>query len=201
MSVIRVDSFKGNPAGLAREMAKTIRVQATGERDVYVGYYNLLRRRGGDRFDLRPIRRMRKLDVIVDGKPVMIYDEGLKKEIVKKELVEVIITARQQLSSSWMEEVDPSAGITKPQHFNAVGRGKNRPNTPDPVLPAKKFDIPGMGPGNKVGQANIVDDGQEPGQEAPIPSSAEGLENMMADAGNADQAAASQTIPAEENVI
>lgn len=113
---------------LQNEMKKTIKVRAIGDRDIYVGYYNHLRRRGGDVFILRPVIRERFVKVI---------DPVTKKEINSRKKERLLITAEMQFSQRWMEKVNPKAPETPPTHFNLVGRGR------------KRLDIPGMT--NKVG--------------------------------------------------
>jgi len=122
---------------LAKEMKKTMRVRAKGDGDAFVGYYNHLRRRGGDVFVLRPI--VRKRDVIVldkDKKPVMIFDGRFKKEVPKKETKVVLITAEMQFSEKWMEVVKERLPETAPVHFNKTKGGKG--------TIANKLNIPGM---------------------------------------------------------
>lgn len=93
------------------ELKKTIKVRALGDADVHVGYYNHLRRRGGDVFILRPIIR-----------------ERLNKETKKKE--RVLITAEQQFSEKWMTKVDSKVPVNAPTHFNKAGRNRPRYDVP-----------------------------------------------------------------------
>lgn len=96
---------------LEKEMKKRIKVRAIGEDDVYVGYYNHLRRRGGDVFTLFPIIRDR-----------------VNKDTKKKE--QILITCEQQLSAKWMERVNLNAPESEPVHFNQKGRGRKRLSLP-----------------------------------------------------------------------
>lgn len=84
-----------------------MKVRAKGPKDVCVGYYGHLRRRGGDVFTLVPVTRMRK-----------------NKETLKME--PTVITAEMQFSERWMERVSEKIPETKPGHFNKVGRGDAR---------------------------------------------------------------------------
>lgn len=84
-----------------------MKVRAKGPKDVCVGYYGHLRRRGGDVFTLVPVTRMRK-----------------NKETLKME--PTVITAEMQFSERWMERVSEKLPETKPGHFNKVGRGDAR---------------------------------------------------------------------------
>lgn len=124
------------------EMKKVIRVRAKGEPDVYVGYYNHLRRRGGDVFIIRPIIRTREVEKVRDGKVVMDSDPRLKVPRPLKEKKVVLITAEQQFSERWMERVNKPLPETAPKHFNVVGRGAAK----------NKLNIPGMT--RKVGGDN-----------------------------------------------
>lgn len=101
---------------LEKEMKKRIKVRAIGEDDVYVGYYNHLRRRGGDVFTLFPIIRDR-----------------VNKETKKKE--QILITCEQQLSAKWMERVSLNAPESEPVHFNQKGRGRKRLSLPGMTHP------------------------------------------------------------------
>lgn len=128
------------PGQLAVEMKKTIRVRAVGEPDIHVGYYNHLRRRGGDVFVLRPVVRKRFIKG-PDGKPTRGKEE-------------ILITAEQQFSERWMVKVNAAIQETAPRHFNEAGRGR------------KRLDIPGMthkltGEGDNVmgGEDNVDDSG------------------------------------------
>lgn len=105
------------------ELRKTIKVRAVGAQDIYVGYYNHLRRRGGDIFILRPVIRERFVKVI---------DPVTKKEINSRTKEKILITAEMQFSERWMEKVNPKTPETPPVHFNQAGRGR------------KRLDIPGM---------------------------------------------------------
>lgn len=96
---------------LDAELKKTLKVQALGESDIYVGYYNHLRRRGGDIFLLRPIIR-----------------ERLDK--VTKKVFKVLITAEMQFSERWMQKVAATLPTNMPKHFNEAGRGKKRLDVP-----------------------------------------------------------------------
>lgn len=96
-----------------------VKVRAMGDKDLVVGYYNHLRRHGGDVFRLSPLNTHEKVPAKdKDGKPIM--DKG------KPKMVDRILTPREQFSSKWMEEVEETARETKPQHFNKVGRGDAR---------------------------------------------------------------------------
>lgn len=110
---------------LELELKKTIKVRAIGDRDIHVGYYNHLRRRGGDVFILRPVIRKRVIKVL---------DPIAKREVASKKSEDILITAEMQFSERWMTKVGVAAAETSPAHFNEVGRGRNRP----------KLDIPGM---------------------------------------------------------
>lgn len=96
---------------LEKEMRKYIRVQAIGDTDIFVGYYNHLRRRGGDIFTLKPVIRDR-----------------LNKETKKVE--KILITAEMQFSERWMRKVPVNEEETAPVHFNQAGRGRKRYNIP-----------------------------------------------------------------------
>ena len=96
---------------LEKEMKKRIKVRALGDDDVYVGYYNHLRRRGGDVFTLFPIIR-----------------ERVNKETKNKD--QILITCEQQLSAKWMERVNSNAPESVPVHFNQKGRGRKRLSLP-----------------------------------------------------------------------
>ena len=128
------------------EMKKVIRVRAKGEPDVYVGYYNHLRRRGGDVFVLRPIIRTREINMVRDGKVVMLDDPRMKMPTPRKEKKTLLITAEQQFSEKWMERINKALPETSPKHFNVVGRGNAR----------NKLNIPGMT--SKVGGDNDFND-------------------------------------------
>lgn len=123
---MKVDAM--SKEALEKELKKTIKVMAVGESDIYVGYYNHLRRRGGDVFIIKPIIRERFVKMI---------DPVSKREINSKKKEKVLITAEQQISERWMVRVKPDAKVNMPAHFNEVGRGK------------KRLNIPGMN--NKVG--------------------------------------------------
>lgn len=115
------------PEQLQAELKKTIKVRAVGEPDIYVGYYNHLRRRGGDVFILRPLVRDRAIKV---------QDPISKRMIATKKTEKILITAEEQFSERWMEKVDNSAKENMPKHFNEIGRG-NAANK-------NKLNIPGM---------------------------------------------------------
>lgn len=122
---MKVDDLK--PEQLRAELKKTIKVRVIGEPDVYVGYYNHLRRRGGDVFILTPIVRDRA---------IKIQDPVTKRMIAGKKTEKILITAEMQFSQRWMEKVDNNAKETMPKHFNEIGRG-NAANK-------NKLNIPGM---------------------------------------------------------
>lgn len=137
------------PGQLDVEMKKTIRVKALGEKDIYVGYYNHLRRRGGDIFIVRPIVRERRY---ISGTQ---NDPRTGKEIKKYKTEKTLITAQQQISDKWMVVVKPGKEETQPVHFNEAGRGR------------KRLNIPGMT--SKVGlEDNEVN--VEPEQKESVPS-------------------------------
>lgn len=102
---------------LAAELKKTIKVRAIGDPDVYVGYYNHLRRRGGDVFILRPVVRDRGIRV---------EDPITKRMVSSRKSEKILITAEMQFSERWMVKVNTNAPETSPAHFNAVGRGRKR---------------------------------------------------------------------------
>ena len=115
------------PEQLAAEMKKTMKVRALGEPDIFVGYYNHLRRRGGDIFVLRPVVRERA---------IMVEDPITKRKVNSRKKERILITAEMQFSERWMMKVNTSAQETTPRHFNDIGRG-NAANK-------KKLNIPGM---------------------------------------------------------
>lgn len=123
-----------------------MKVRAKGASDVWVGYYNHIRRRGGDVFTLQPITRMRKGS---DGKEKM-----------------VTITAAQQFSERWMEKVPDQAPETRPGHFNKVGRGDARRVKDAEAQPpeAPEATPEGGGDGGETG----TDAGQRPLDQSPI---------------------------------
>lgn len=113
------------PEQLAIEMKKTIKVRAVGEPDIFVGYYNHLRRRGGDIFILRPVVRDRA---------IMVEDPVTKRMVNSRKKEKILITAEMQFSERWMMKINTNAPETPPAHFNKVGRGNAR----------NKLNIPGM---------------------------------------------------------
>lgn len=151
---MKVDGM--SDAQVEKEMKKTIRVKAVGDPEQNVGYYNHLRRRGGDVFILRPIVRKRETIVMDGNKPVMIFDNRFKKEVPKREIKTVLITAEQQFSEKWMERIKENLPETKPVHFNKTNAGKG--------TLTNKLNIPGMT--SKVGgdddmEPNNVSDGDD----------------------------------------
>lgn len=69
-----------------------MKVRALGDAGMWVGFYNHIRRRGGDVFTL------------INPK---------------------------DFSKKWMEEVNPAAPETAPEHFNRFGKGQPRVDKPD----------------------------------------------------------------------
>ena len=84
-----------------------MKVRALGASDMWVGFYNHVRRRGGDVFTLIPQEGLDK-----DGKPKT-------------------ITPDQQFSKRWMERVDDLTPETRPIHFNQIGAGQPKSVTID----------------------------------------------------------------------
>jgi len=86
-----------------------MKVRAKGPPDTWVGYYNHIRRRGGDVFTLSPV------EIKQNGKSTTLVPE-------------------KQFSSRWMDRVPEELPETKPAHFNQVGRGQSRsPAASEPV--------------------------------------------------------------------
>lgn len=104
----------------AGDEEKTLRVRAKSERpdQLWVGYYDHKRRRNGDVFTLKPLRRMR---LVPTGKMVLGKDG---KEIPERKAREILITAEQQFSPRWMEKVEENLPETEPPHFNKTDMGK-----------------------------------------------------------------------------
>ena len=92
---------------MAQELTESdlapIKVKAKGDPRETVGYYDILRRRGGDVFVLKPVTIKEK-----NGK-------------------EKVLTPKQQFSERWMTKVPDDIPETKPGHFNKVGKGQPRP--------------------------------------------------------------------------
>lgn len=149
--MIKLDGLKQEE--LDQLMEKSVRVRATGPDDIFVGYYNHLRRRGGDVFILRPIVRNRK-------------------NPETKKLERYLISAEMQFSPRWMERVDDNAAESAPKHFNEIGRGKKRNPSVDNASPVPagqsqgrnnaaknnkrpKLNIPGMT--HTVGEERVAD--------------------------------------------
>jgi hypothetical protein len=80
-----------------------MKVKAKGEPSEWVGYYNHIRRRGGDVFTLLPIETKDR-----KGQPK-------------------IITPENQFTDKWMIKVDEDVPESKPAHFNKIGKGQPRP--------------------------------------------------------------------------
>lgn len=89
-----------------------MKVRAKGDPSNWVGYYGHVRRRGGDVFELVPIK------TIKNGKPITIMPE-------------------QQFSERWMERVGKQSLVSKPATFRELGRADGRAGaSPAPQVPA-----------------------------------------------------------------
>jgi len=95
-----------------------MKVRARGESDAWVGFYNHVRRRGGDVFELIPMEATVRLgDKFSSSK-------GERTNLKPGE--KITITPEQQFAPKWMEQVDETTPETKPEHFNKVGKGRPR---------------------------------------------------------------------------
>jgi hypothetical protein len=84
-----------------------MKVRALGKPYEWVGYYDHLRRRGGDVFILKPITT-------------------IKKNKETGEVRKITIAPEQQFSKRWMEKVDDTAPLTKPASSKDLGKADAR---------------------------------------------------------------------------